>query len=70
MTDPIADFVCARFDKMRSIRAPFETDWQDVRYYVRPITQFASFAPQLQFYTVMPETMYDGTAPEALEQSS
>ena len=68
MTDPIADFVCARFDKMRSIRAPFETDWQDVRYYVRPITQFASFAPQLQFYTVMPETMYDGTAPEALEQ--
>lgn len=68
MTDPVADFVCARFDKMRSIRAPFETDWQDVRYYVRPITQFANYAPQLQFYTVMPETMYDGTAMNALEE--
>lgn len=66
--DPVADFVVNRFDKMRSIRAPFENDWQDVRYYVRPITQFASFAPQMQFYTIMPETMYDGTAPEALEQ--
>lgn len=68
MTDKIADFVVGRFDKMRSIRAPFETDWQDVRYYVRPITQYASFGPQLQFYTVRPETMYDGTAPEALEE--
>jgi hypothetical protein len=58
----------ARFDKMRSIRAPFETDWQDVRYFVRPITQYASYGPQLQFYTVMPETMYDGTAGEALEE--
>lgn len=68
MTDKLAAEVIQRFDKMRSIRAPFETDWQDVRYFVRPITQFASFAPQLQFYTVMPETMYDGTAPEALEE--
>ena len=67
-TDKTADFVLKRFDKMRSIRAPFETDWQDVRYFVRPITQYASFSPQLQFYTVMPETMYDGTAPEALEE--
>jgi len=66
MTDPTASFVMQRFDKMRSIRAPFETDWQDVRYFVRPITQYASFSPQLQFYTVMPETMYDGTAPSAL----
>jgi len=67
-TDPKADFVMARFDKMRSIRAPFETDWQDVRYFVRPITQYASYSPQLQFYTVMPETCYDGTAGEALEE--
>src|ERR1035437_3538146 len=67
-TDKTADFVMERFDKMRSIRAPFEQDWQDVRYFVRPITQYASFSPQLQFYTVMPETMYDGTAPEALEE--
>jgi len=66
--DKTADFVCSRFDKMRSIRSPFETDWQDVRYYIRPITQYASFAPQLQFYTVMPETCYDGTAPNALEE--
>jgi len=68
MTDKTADFVVGRFDKMRSIRAPFETDWQDVRYFIRPITQYASFAPQLQFYTVMPETCYDGTAPNALEE--
>ena len=67
-TDKVASFVMGRFDKMRSIRAPFETDWQDVRYFVRPITQYASYSPQLQFYTVMPETMYDGTAPEALEE--
>jgi len=67
-TDPKADFVMRRFDKMRSIRAPFETDWQDVRYYVRPITQYASYSPQLQFYTVMPETCYDGTAGNALEE--
>lgn len=65
MTDPTADFVISRFDKMRAIRAPFETDWQDVRYFVRPVTQYASFAPQLQFYTLMPETMYDGTAGNA-----
>jgi hypothetical protein len=66
--DPTADFVMARFDKMRSIRAPFETDWQDVRYFVRPITQYASYSPQLQFYTIMPETCYDGTAPNAVEE--
>lgn len=68
MTDKTADFVLGRFDKMRSIRAPFETDWQDVRYFIRPITQYASFSPQLQFYSVMPETSYDGTAPNALEE--
>ena len=68
MTDKTADYVLERFAKMRSIRAPFETDWQDVRYFVRPITQYASFGPQLQFYTVMPETVYDGTAPNALEE--
>lgn len=67
-TDKLAEQIIQRFDKMRSIRAPFETDWSDVRYFVRPVTQFASFAPQLQFYTVRPETMYDGTAPEALEE--
>jgi hypothetical protein len=66
--DPSADFVMSRFEKMRAIRAPFETDWQDARYFVRPVTQYASFAPQLQFYTIMPETMYDGTAMEALEE--
>ena len=66
MPDKIAEYTMERFSKMRSIRAPFETDWQDVRYFIRPITQYASFAPQLQFYTIMPETVYDSTAPLAL----
>jgi hypothetical protein len=68
MTDKLAEYVVERFSKLRSIRAPFETDWQDVRYFVRPITQYATYSPQLQFYTVMPETCYDGTAGSALEE--
>ncbi len=70
MIDKVAAFVIDRINKMRTIRAPFETDWQDIRYYIRPITQYANYAPQLQFYAVMPETCYDGTAPQALMQLS
>lgn len=68
MQDKCAEYALERWNKMRSIRAPFEQDWQDIRYYVRPVTQYATYHPQLQFYSVMPETCYDGTAGEALEE--
>jgi hypothetical protein len=52
---------------MVGLRGPFNTDWYDIRNYVRPITvAFNQITGQFQL--VRTELMFDGTAPNALEQ--
>jgi hypothetical protein len=61
--------ISAKLSLMKSLRSPFEKDWNDIRDYVRPIT--LSFNQLTgQFQNLYPETMYDGTAPQALEDLS
>jgi hypothetical protein len=65
--DPKVQFCVAQYDSMFAVRSPFNADWQDIRTFVRPIT--VAFNPTTgQFQTVRTDTMFDGTAPEALEQ--
>lgn len=58
--------VCSKYDKLKSARLAFETDWNEIRDLVRPIymgyNQYTG-----QHYTSRTTTMYDGTAPDALE---
>lgn len=61
------DDLLARFSRMQTARSPFDNDWNGIRDFVRPIT-VAFNAATGQFASIRPETMYDGTAPDALEE--
>jgi hypothetical protein len=67
MNDPIVDSCMARHARMESMRAPFNTDWEDIRNYVRPVSVTFNSSTG-QFQTVRTEQMFDGTAPETLEE--
>lgn len=61
------DDILARFGRMQTARSAFDQDWNGIRDYVRPIT--VSFnAATGQYASIRPETMFDGTAPDALEE--
>lgn len=65
--DPLVMYCLERHGRMVSQRGPFNTDWYDIRNYVRPITvAFNQITGQFQL--VRTELMFDGTAPDALEQ--
>ena len=67
MEDKIVTYCMARLDRAKSLREPFNQDWNDIRDFVRPVT--VSFNSSTgQFVTVRQDTMFDGTAPEALEE--
>lgn len=67
MIDKLVESTHAKFKLAESLRAPFNADWEDVRNYVRPIT--VAFNPNTGgFNSVRTEHMFDGTAPEALEE--
>lgn len=59
-------FLLERYGKMKTLRSPFDRDLLDIRDLVRPITvSFNNITGQ--FNMTRPELMYDGTAPQALE---
>lgn len=65
--DPKVIYSMERLQRMKAQRSPFNTDWNDIRDFVRPIT--VSFNPATgQYISVRTELMFDGTAPEALEE--
>ncbi len=65
--DPKVEHCVQIYKDMDAKRAPFNADWQDIRTFVRPIT--VQFNPITgQFQTVRTDLMFDGTAPDALEQ--
>src|SRR5437899_3142198 len=65
--DKLVEHHFRRFERMRSERAIFDRDWNDIRDLVRPIT--LSFNNITGQYTLIrQDTMYDGTAPNALEE--
>lgn len=65
--DKLVEYCMSRHKLMVSQRAPFEADWLDIRTFVRPIT--VSFNPITgTFQTVRTDVMFDGTAPNALDQ--
>ena len=67
MQDKLVEYCLDRLKRAKTLREPFNTDWNDIRDFVRPVT--VSFNASTGTYvTTRPETMYDGTAPEALEQ--
>ncbi len=60
------DFLLERYEKMKTLRSPFDRDLLDIRDLVRPITvAFNNITGQ--YNMTRPETLYDGTAPQALE---
>lgn len=68
-SDRLVEHHIRRFERMRSERAIFDRDWNDIRDLVRPIT--LSFNNITGQYTLIrQDTMYDGTAPDALEELS
>ena len=64
--DKIA-YVLDRFETAKSKRTPFDGDWNSIRDFVRPIS-VAFNQTTGQFTAVRPETMFDGTAGDALEE--
>ena len=67
MNDILVEHHVRRFERMRAERAIFDRDWNDIRDLVRPIT--LSFNNITGQYTLIrQDTMYDGTAPNALEE--
>lgn len=56
-----------RFEDAKAKRAPFDGDWNSIRDFVRPIS-VAFNNTTGQFTSVRPETMFDGTACNALEE--
>lgn len=65
MNDSVVDSVVRRYDEARMHRQPFDADWTSIRDYVRPVTVAFNHTTG-QFTSVRPETMYDGTASDAL----
>lgn len=63
----LVKFLMQRYGKMQSDRAPFENDWMDIRDLVRPIS-VGYHKMSGTYVTLRTEFMYDGTAPDALEQ--
>ena len=62
-----ANSLIQKYESLKSQRSPYETDWQDIKDYVRPITSnFNRSGPQRSTQNLI----YDGTAPDALEQLS
>jgi len=64
---PLVQFLIMRYEKLQSDRAPFENDWMDIRDLVRPIS-VGYHKMSGTYVTLRTEFMYDGTAPDALEQ--
>jgi len=64
--DTIA-FILDRFEFAKAKRTPFDGDWNSIRDFVRPIS-VAFNQTTGQFVAVRPETMFDGTACNALEE--
>lgn len=62
----LALLVCGRHEKLMSNRMPHETDWNEIRDLVRPIYMGYN-ALTGQHYVAKTTVMYDGTAPDALE---
>jgi len=56
-----------RYERMLAERSPFESDWRDIRDLVRPISGGYNRITN-QWITYKIPNMYDGTAPDALEQ--
>lgn len=57
----------SNFERMRIHRSAFDQDWNGIRDFVRPVT--VSFNNMSGQYTaIRPETMFDGTAPNSLEE--
>jgi hypothetical protein len=69
MQDPRVTFLSQRFKQLSSERAPFENDWMDIRDLVRPISVGYSKLTN-SYVSLRTEFMYDGTAPDALEELS
>lgn len=65
-TDPLAKRVADRFDVMRNERMGYERTWQDIRELVRPHT--SDFQKMYSPGSLKTDAIYDGTAPEALEE--
>jgi hypothetical protein len=66
--DPRVQHVLSRLDYLRSIRAPLEQDWRDIRDLVRPVTgDFNSWGPQY-VPARRSDKVYDGTAVDSLEE--
>lgn len=63
----LVQHVLDRFEKAKSMRAPFDGDWNSIRDFVRPIS-VAFNQTTGQFTAVRPETMFDGTAGDACEE--
>jgi hypothetical protein len=64
--DPKARSVIERYDELKSERGVYEKTWQDIRELVRPGT--TDFNKQTTPGNTRTECIYDGTAPEALEE--
>ncbi|UOF78053.1 head to tail connecting protein [Caudoviricetes sp.] len=66
ITDTVTH-ILKRYEDAQAKRQPFDADWTSIRDFVRPVT--VSFNKTTgQFTSVRPETMYDGTASDALEE--
>jgi hypothetical protein len=64
--DPKAQQVVQRFSELKSERSLYERTWQDIRELVRPGT--TDFNRVTSPGNTRTESIYDGTAPEALEE--
>jgi len=67
MIHPLVEKHSKRFDRVKTDRSTFERDWNDIRDLVRPFT-LAFNNVTGQYSLVRQDTMYDGTAPDALEE--
>lgn len=67
MIAKVVDYALKRFEDAKAKRSPFDGDWNSIRDFIRPISVI--FNQQTgQYVTVRPETMFDGTAADALEE--
>jgi hypothetical protein len=64
--NPTAKYVLDRFSRMKTERATYESNWQDIRDLVRPGT--ADFTRGTSPGQSRTDKIYDGTAPISLEQ--
>lgn len=64
--DALAKRVLERFDSMRNERMGYERTWQDIRELVRPHT--SDFQKMYSPGAPKTDAIYDGTAPQALEE--